>query len=187
MNQLSAVGYRFRRGWSAVQKRLGTAGVIGVTLLVAAATGVLYALYMLNEAESLHVAVDRTRARLAEIDHQLAAQPGSTQQLASFHTWLPPFEQSTGDVRKLFEIAKGSRIQLPKGDYALKQDDARRVARLDIVLPIRTTYRDIRGFVAATLDALQHASLGELRMERTAPNVEPLDARLRITLYYRDH
>jgi hypothetical protein len=187
LNRLSAVGGCVRRGWGAVQKRLGTAGIVGVAFLAAAGTGLLYAPQLLNEADSLHVAVDRTRARLAEIDHLLAAQPGSTQQLASFHTWLPPFEQSTGDLRKLFEIAKASRIQLPKGDYALKQNDSRRVVRLDVVLPIRNAYRDVRGFVAATLDALPHASLAELRMERTAANVEPLDARLRITLYYRDH
>lgn len=187
LNWLSAVGNRVRRGWGAVQKHLGTAGIVGVTLLAAATTGLIYAPHVLNEADSLHVAVDRTRARLAEIDHELAAQPGSTQQLVSFHAWLPPLEQNTGDLRQLFEIAKRSRIQLPKGDYALKQDNARRVARLDVVLPIRNTYRDIRGFVAATLDALPHASLAELRMERTAANVEPLDARLRISLYYRDH
>jgi hypothetical protein len=186
LNRLVAAKRRIRRAWRPLQQRLGAAGIAGVALLAAAAIGLLYAPQILLEADSMHFAVDRTRARLAEIDRELAATPGSVRQLDRFHTWLPPFRQSTSDLKTLFDIAAKSQIQLIKGEYALKQDNAHHIARLEIVLPIKDTYRDIRGFVAATLDALPHASLSELRMERSAPNVEPLDARLRITMFYRD-
>jgi hypothetical protein len=186
LNRLVAAKRRIRRAWRPLQQRLGAAGIAGVALLAAAAIGLLYAPQILLEADSMHFAVDRTRARLAEIDRELAATPGSVRQLDRFHTWLPPFGQSSSDMRTLFDIAAKSQIQLIKGEYALKQDNAHHIARLEIVLPIKDSYRDIRGFVAATLDALPHASLSELRMERSAPNVEPLDARLRITMFYRD-
>ena len=187
LERLTMAKRQVRRAWRALQQRLGTAGIAGLALLAVAATGLLYAPRLLREADSMHVAVHRTRAQLKEIDRDLAAKPESIQQLERFHTWLPPFEQSTSDLRKLFDIAERSRVQLPKGDYTLKQEDAHRIARLDVVLPIKDTYSDIRGFVAATLDALPHSSLAELRLERPAANVEPLDARLRISLFYRDH
>ena len=184
--RLTAAKRHVRRAWRTLRERLGVAGIAGVALLVAAATGFLYAPRLLDEADSTHAAVNRTRVQLAEIDRDFAAKPESIQQLDRFHTWLPPFEQSTSDLRKLFDIAEKSRIQLPKGDYALKQDDAHRIARLDVVLPIKDTYPDVRGFIAAILDALPHASLAELRLERSAANVEPLDARVRISLFYRE-
>lgn len=186
LNRLAA-GRRGRRVWRAVRQRLGSAGIAGAAFLAAAVGGFLYAPQLVSETVSMHAAVDRTRARLAEIDRELAADPGSSLPLDRFHTWLPPFEQSTADLRKLFEIADSSRIRLPKGEYALKQDDAQRITRLDVALPIRNSYQDVRAFVAATLDALPHASLAEMRMERSAASVEPIDANLRFTLFYRDH
>jgi len=185
--RLATIRRHARRAWRPLHERLGAAGIAGVLLLATAAIGLFYAPRLLDEADSMHEAVDRTRARLSEIDREFAAKPGSMLQLDRFHAWLPPFEQSTSDLRKLFEIAESRRIQLPKGDYALKGDDAHHIARLDVVLPIKDKYADVRGFVAATLDALPHASLAELRLERPAASVEPLDARLRITLFYREH
>lgn len=186
LNRLAA-GRRGRRVWRAVRQRLGSVGIAGAAFLAAALGGFLYAPQLVSEADSMHAAVDRTRARLAEIDRELAADPGSRLQLDHFHTWLPPLEQSTADLRRLFEIAESGRVRLPKGEYALKQDDTQRIARLDVSLPIRNSYQDVRAFVAATLDALPHASLAEMRMERSAASVEPIDANLRFTLFYRDH
>lgn len=185
--RVAAIRRHVRRAWRPLHERLGAAGIAGILLLATAAIGFFHAPRLLNEADSMHEAVDRTRARLAEIDREFGSKPGSMLQLERFHAWLPPFEQSTSDLRKLFEIAERSRIRLPKGDYTLKGDDAHRIASLDVVLPIKDRYADVRGFVAETLDALPHASLAELRLERPTASVEPLDARLRITLFYRDH
>lgn len=187
LNWLMAAARRGRRIWRSVRQRLGSAGVVGVTFLAAATSGLVYAPQLLNEADSMQVAGERTRERLADIDRELAADPGSSRQLDRFRTWLPRFEQSTADLRRLFEIADSSQIKLLKGEYALKQDHAHRLSRLDVVLPIRDNYQDIRGFVAATLDALPHVSLAEMRMERPAASVEPIDAYLRFTLFYGDH
>jgi len=187
LESLTAAKRQMRRAWRALRERLGAPGIAGIALALVATAGLLYTPQMLREADGMHVAIDGTRAQLIEIDRAFSTQPQSFIQLERFHTWLPPFEQSTADLRKLFEIAEQSRIRLLKGDYAVKQDDGSRIARLDVVLPIKYTYSDVRGFVAATLDALPNASLAELRLERPALNVEPLDARLRFTLFYRDH
>ena len=186
LNRLAVARRHVRPAWRSLRQRLGAAGLTGLALLAAAAIGLLYAPQLLHEADTMHIAVDRTRAQLTEIEQELSSKPGSVRHLDRFHDWLPSLEQSTSDLRALFEIAEKSQIQLFRGEYALKQDDARRVVRLEIVLPIKDTYRDIRGFVATTLDALPHASLSELRMERSAPGVEPLDTRLRLTMFYRN-
>lgn len=186
LSLLAAARRHVRPAWRWLQQRLGTAGLAGLASLAAAAIGLLYAPEVLREADTMHIAVDRTRAQLADIEQQLSPKPGSVSHLDRFHDWLPFLGQSTSDLRTLFEIAEKSHIRLARGEYTLKQDDARRVVRLEVVLPIKDTYRDIRGFIATALDALPHASLSELKMERSAPGVEPLDTRLRLTMFYRD-
>ena len=186
LNRLAVARRLVRPVWRSLRQRLGVAGLTGLALLAVATMALLYAPQVLHEADTMHIAVDRTRTQLTEIEQQLSSKPGSVWHLDRFHDWLPSLEQSTSDLRALFEIAEKSQIQLVRGEYVLKQDDARRVVRLEIVLPIKDTYRDIRGFVATTLDALPHASLSELRMERSAPGIEPLDTRLRVTMFYRD-
>ena len=186
LNRLALARRLVRPAWRSLRQRLGVAGLTGLALLAVATIGLLYAPQVLHEADTMHIAVDRTRTQLTEIQQQLSSKPGSVLHLDRFHDWLPSLEQSTSDLRALFEIAEKSQIQLVRGEYILKQDDARRVVRLEIVLPIKDTYRDIRGFVATTLDVLPHASLSELRMERSAPGIEPLDTRLRLTMFYRD-
>ena len=186
LNSLAIARRHVRAGWRALRRHLGATGLSGIALVLVATFGLLYAPEVLREADTMHLAVDRTRAQLTEIEQKLSATPGSLSHVDRFHYWLPSFGQSTSDLRMLFEIAERSHIQLSRGEYVLKQDDARRVVRLEIVLPIKDTYRDIRGFVAAALDALPHASLSELKMERSAPGVEPLDTRLRLTMFYRE-
>jgi hypothetical protein len=175
-----------RRAFAVAHRRLGTAGMAGLALLSLSVAGFAWSPWMSAEAERMQGAVDRTRARLIEIDRELAAEPGSLQYLERFRAWLPPLANSRTDLRTLFRVADETRITLPRGDYSIKRNATRGVAQVDVVLPVEGTYPDIRAFVAAALDALPNASLADLRMERAASNVDRLDVRLRLTLFYRE-
>jgi len=86
----------------------------------------------------------------------------------------------------MFDTAQKHRIELTKGEYALAHAaDSSRLQRFEVVLPIKERYATIKVFVAEVLKAVPHASLAELRIERSAVNVEELDARVHFTLFYR--
>jgi hypothetical protein len=93
----------------------------------------------------------------------------------------------TRDLRTVFAAAGRHRVDLPKGDYTLSHaEDGSGVARLEVVLPIKDRYATVKALVADLLTELPHASLSELKLERAAANTELLEARVRLTLYYRE-
>src|SRR5215203_1697796 len=112
LNRFAVARRHVRAARRALRRGLGGAGLTGVALLAAAGIALLYAPQVLHEADTMHIAVDRTRAQLSEIEQELSSKPGSVRQIDRFRDWLPAVEQSTADLRALFEIADKSQIQL---------------------------------------------------------------------------
>jgi hypothetical protein len=178
---------RLRRWPRRLRERVGVPGLIGLALLGAGAALAAYAPRVTGEAEALHAAAERARSRLGEVQRQAVRQPAPAQQAAELRAWFPPVQRATADLRVLFDTARKNRIELAHGEYALvPAADASRLQRYEIVLPVRQRYVTIKGFVAELLNAVPHASLAELRIERSAANVEQLDARVHLTLFYRE-
>jgi len=175
-----------RRLGRGLNDRIGVVGLIGVGLLVLAAVLGLYAPPLAREAQELHVSADRAREQLEEARRRLSLRPDAAQQTARLNDWIPPMDRANADLRLMFEAAQKSRIELGKGEYALANaDDAGRLRRFEVVLPVRERYVTIKTFVAEVLQALPNASLAELHIERAAANVEVLDARIRFRLFYK--
>ncbi|MFZ5539018.1 MAG: hypothetical protein ACOY5V_04670 [Pseudomonadota bacterium] len=179
-----------RRSARAVHARLGTAGLAGAALLAAAVAAFAYAPRLQREAEALQEQVDHTRAQLLRLGRDLVRQPDSAQQLARFREWFPTSDRATADLRVLFAAAAKHGVELPRGEYAVaRDDDAGRLARHEIVLPVKERYGAIKAFVGEVLNALPHASVSELRIERNAGGAvgaAPLEARVKLTLFYRE-
>jgi hypothetical protein len=177
-----------RRTAHAVHVRLGNAGLAGAALLALALVVFAYAPALKREAEALHEQVNHTRMQLLQIGRDVARQPDSAQQFARFQSWFPPSDRASADLRALFAAAAKHGVALPRGEYAFVRDeDATRLARLEVVLPVKERYGPIKAFVAEALNALPHASLSELRIERSGSNAAAaLEARVKLTLFYRE-
>lgn len=182
------VWQRRTRRWSRqLLDRFGPLGMTGIGLLVLALILGAYAPWLANEAEDLRSEADRMRGRLDDIRRDLAQRPGSPQRATELRGSFPTVDQTTADLRLIFEAARKSRIDLVKGEYALTTpDDATRLRRFDVTLPIHDRYITVKSFIAGVLNTVPHASLAELRFERTASNVEQVDARVHFTLFYRE-
>jgi len=178
---------RGRRWTRQLHERFGTFGLIGIGLLLLALGLAVYAPQLAGEAEVLRGQADRTRGRLDDVRRELAQRPGSAQRTAQLRESFPTVDQVTADLRVIFDAAQKSRIELVRGEYALAQtEDAIRLRRFDVTLPLKERYVSIKSFVAGVLNAVPHASLAELRIERSAANVDQLDARVHFTLFYRE-
>jgi hypothetical protein len=186
MNGLGRALRLARRAARRLHTRLGTLGIVGLALFGLAAALALYAPTVERAAEQLQGAAEEARQQLDEAKRQAAADPRSARQLAALRGWIPPVERANADLRSVFEAAHKSKVALARGDYALRGgDDAGGVARLEIVLPLRERYGAIKAFVAEVLNELPHASLSELQLERPTASAELLDARVRLTVFYR--
>lgn len=179
---------RHARRWSRhLVERFGPLGLIGIGLLVLALVLGIYAPWVTTEAEDLRGETDRMRGRLDDVRRDLAQRPGSLQRAAALRESFPTVNQTTSDLRLIFEAAQKSRIELVKGEYALAAtEEATRLRRFEVTLPVKERYVTIKAFVAGVLNTVPHASLAELRLERSAANVDQIDARVHFTLFYRE-
>ena len=167
-----------------LRRQLGIAGLAGGLLLAGAATAFWATPRMHDEARDLQDEILATRARLA--DPAARGALDDADQATRFREWFPPATQSHEDLRKLFKVAAEHKIALAHGDYSLAQRREARLASYEVVLPVHAKYAAVRTFVVAALNALPHASLAELRLERPSSTAESVEARVHLTLYYRE-
>jgi hypothetical protein len=173
------------RFWRVWRFKLGPVGLSGVLLLVLAATAIVYVPRLKSDVEDLQSEVETLRTQL--ISAQRTPRPAGAVQADTLRALLPTLDTATRDLRTVFAAASRHRIDLPRGDYTLSRaEDGTGVARLEVVLPIKDRYLTIKAVVAELLNELPHASLSELRMERAAASANVLEARVRLTFYYRE-
>jgi hypothetical protein len=163
-------------------RRLGAAGAAGLLLLAAAIAAVAWVPQLQRDTETLQGRFESESARRQQAPGERA--PDTATLLARFREWFPPPSQDVADLRTVFRVARDNQVVLARGDYTVARQADARLATLDVVLPVRTTYGGARAFVAALLNELPHASLAELRMERVTAG--ELETRVHLTLYYRE-
>jgi len=161
---------------------LGSTGAIALLLLGAAGLAAWWAPHVAEDANLLHAqaGVESARARSRLLD----LPPDPATQISRFRDWFPQPSRNVDDLRVLFRLAQREQVRLLRGDYVAGRQAETRLVTYDVVLPVRANYGPIRAFVAAALNELPHASLVDLRMERATG--ELLDARIHLTLFYRE-
>jgi hypothetical protein len=162
---------------------LGPIGLAAMLLLAGAGAAIWWAPRVVDDTTLLRAqtAAESTRARARLLD----IPPDPAAQMAQFREWFPQGTRNVEDLRTIFRVAKRQQVQLLRGDYVAGRQPETRLATYDVVLPVRANYAAIRGFVASVLNDLPHASLVDLRMERASG--ELLDARVHLTLFYREN
>jgi hypothetical protein len=173
------------RFWRIWQYRLGPVGIAGLLLLALAVVAIAFVPLLEREAEDLQAEVETLRAQLEST--RRTARPTASAQGDTLRALLPELDSAPRDLRTVFAAAGRHKVELPKGDYTLSHtEDGSGAARLEVVLPVKERYVTIKALVSDLLNELPHASLSELRMERSAASAHVLEARIRLTLYYRE-
>ena len=158
---------------------LGPAGVAGLGVLVFSAAFYFFTLAPLER--ELDAQAERQRART------MAPAPSASdgaEDLRRFYALFPPTEQLTGELDRLYALARRANVELQQGEYRMEAKSAGPAA-YRISLPVRGAYPRIREFVDATLAEMPIASLDGLRVERRKAGDPVLEAQLRLTLYFR--
>jgi hypothetical protein len=171
-----------KRRMNAILHQLGTAGVLGIGVLLACAAFWTSTLAPARtELAAQRAALEQLRARTP---HQPIAGSGREDELRRFYSLFPPASSLTAELERLHRFARGARLDVAQGEYRLERRPAGLWA-YRVTLPVRGTYGEVRTFVSAVLKDMPTASLDAVRVERRKADDAQLEAQLRFTLYAR--
>ncbi|NWL77606.1 pilus assembly protein PilO [Pseudomonas taiwanensis] len=168
-------------------RRLGWPGLVGATLLVLALGYALFGLLPAREAlTNLDQQLAADRAQLAAAPSAVAAKPASdasSAQLEDFRRNLPAQLDATGAIDRIYVLAQQEGISLARGEYALGLDPKTRLARYQVLLPVRGSYPQLRRFLHGLQAQLPALALEEVDLQRKQIADSELEGRIRMTLY----
>ena len=171
--------------WEAV--RLGTIGKIGLGLLIMAVVLLIAAVFpqdttlqtLKTQAETLQTQPLSTSQKTSRPTQKI----GDDQALQIFYEFFPQIDSSPFWIRELARIAKKQRVEINSSDYRLVLEKGARLARYEMILPVRGRYPQIRAFIADALQAVPAMAITGMVIKRENVKTEQLDVRLEINLY----
>lgn len=165
-------------------RRLGLPGILGIGVWVMAVSFYLSAVLPAQQRLDEVRASAALQQRGAQAGRQLDtnARPAA-EQLAEFYRVFPDETSSPDWIGRIAAIALDSGISLDQGEYKPTRDTVGQLTRLQMTLPVRGEYRQIRHFLTATGAALPIVSLEQVQFERQKVGDPEIDARIRLVLY----
>lgn len=173
--------------WQA--ERLGNPGKIGVGLLVFSAVFFIAAvLPRQEESGALRIKADEMQARLrskpAEKEGEAAPKVVyGTPALKVFYAFFPNIDSTPFWIGEVVKTATQHGIELSGTDYRMEREKDIKLARYEMVLPVRGQYAQVRAFVADALRAVPAMSLADVVIKREGVESDLLDANLKFNLY----
>ncbi len=167
--------------------RLGTPGKIGIGLLVVSGIYFFSAvapqetmLQQLKErADTLQIQAQKPATADAEAGKKMTGD----QALQAFYDFFPMIDSSPFWIRELVRIAKKHNVELSSSEYRLINEQDARLARYEMVLPIRGSYAQIRAFIADALESVPAIAISAIAIKRDVVSSDRLELRLEINLF----
>jgi hypothetical protein len=177
-----------RMRWQA--ERLGTPGKIGFALFVfSAAFFIAAVLPRRAESSALRVKAEAMQARLkAEpaqasglVDRRKVVYGDEGLQL--FYEFFPSFDSTPFWINEVVQSAAEHAVEISGTEYRLVREKDLKLARYEMLVPVRGKYSQVRGFIADALRAVPPMALVDVTIKREGVESELLDANLKFNLY----
>jgi hypothetical protein len=135
-------------------------------------------------AERQRAAAQReTSAAQAAVGSSLRAD-SDAEKRAQLLAVLPPREQVAEQVRRLYQLAAQQQVLIAQADFQ-SSADASGVERLQVSIPAKAPYPQLRRFVESSLRALPNASLDRLSFKRNQVGETEIEVRVYLSLWLR--
>ncbi|MFJ4351267.1 type 4a pilus biogenesis protein PilO [Pseudomonas sp. NPDC089428] len=131
-------------------------------------------------ASEADASVQVERVKRGEL--KIAVKP-EQQALDSLRQQLPGQPEASELIERLYHLASAEHISLARGEYALGVDPKTQLSRYQIILPVRGSYPQIRGFLRGLIGQLPTLVLEDLELQRKTIGDTELSGRVRLTLY----
>lgn len=165
--------------------RIGWVGVTGIALLAFSLAFYLSAILpaqtkiaALQREASTSLAQARKSVRASKAD-----QASPTAQLAIFYRYFPEHNSAPDWLERIYAAAREQNVQLEQGEYSTTRGKSGKLTRLQVTLPLKASYLQIRKFLAALLSEVSIASLDSIKFERQKIGDSTIDAQIKLTLY----
>lgn len=164
------------------RNELGTAGLLGLGLMVAA---VAFLLVALEPLEARRQALD---TQLARGDRTGGAMQGRDRasdgaaRLAAFYEFFETGEPATGWLARLHAAGAAAGVEIRSADYTLHKTGTR-LFRYEVVLPVSGSYPQIRAFLRNALADIPVLSLDQVHIKREQTQGGKVQAEARFTLH----
>jgi hypothetical protein len=185
MNGLSDVLLRVR--WQA--ERLGIPGKIGLGLIVFSAVFFFVAvLPRQTESSALMLKAETMQARVkAEpVAHEgegMRPKMSGSQALKVFYAFFPNTDSTPFWIGEVVQAAAKNGVEINGTEYRMDREKDVKLARYEMVLPVRGQYPHVRGFVADALRTVPAIALVDVAIKRESVESERLEANLKFNLY----
>lgn len=176
---------RLTRAFGRRLRRLGLPGMLGIGGWVMAASfqlsAVLPAQQRLDEVRHSAASLQQ---RIAQAGRRLNSnERPAAEQLAAFYRVFPDETSSPDWIGRIATIAQDCGLSLDQGEYKPTRDTVGQLTRLQMTLPVRGEYRQIRRFLTGTGVAVPIVSLEQVQFERQKVGDPLVDARIRLVLH----
>lgn len=166
-----------------LREGLGYVPLFAIVILALSITGYFVALPLQRDilAKNRHT-LTTARAFPSASNNRLIVQ----ERHREFRARLVPLSEKSNLLKALFKEAADAGVTLAQGDYQLLSDTDCNCRQLQVTLPVRGTYLQIRAFVDATLEKIPALSLDEISFRRDSVKIPAVEARLRVSFYLKD-
>jgi len=168
--------------------RLGVIGKTGLGLIVV--TTIYFFSALLPQESDLQRL--KERAETLQMQEQAKQNQGETesgkklsgdQALQVFYDFFPRVDSSPFWIRELVQLARKHNVELNSSEYRLVNENDARLARYEMILPVKGRYPQIRAFMAAALEAVPAMAISAIALKRENITSDRLEVRLEINLY----
>lgn len=163
--------------------RLSAVGKLGFGLMVLSIVFFLAAVWPQYET------LDQAQAKVTLLQQQSqrdASQPiqlDDNQTIQVFYDSFPNVDSSPYWVKEIDAVAKKRGVELHGSDYRLVSDKGSKLARYEMILPVRGSYPQIRAFIADMLVTIPAVALVDMIIKREDIKSGRLEVRLSLNLY----
>ena len=168
--------------------RLGVIGKTGLGLIVV--TTIYFFSALLPQESDLQKLKERAetlqmqeQAKKNQSETESGKKLSSDQALQVFYDFFPRIDSSPFWIRELVQLAKKHNVELNSSEYRLVNENDARLARYEMVLPVKGRYPQIRAFMSSALEAVPAMAISAIAMKRENITSDRLEVRLEINLY----
>ena len=184
LNSIKTVWLRVR--WQT--ERLGSAGKLGFGLLVFSA--VFFLVAVLPRQEESKALMDEAEALETRIRMEPSAGSGGPrrrlqgdQALPAFYAFFPKLDSSPFWIGELIRIAGERGVEISGTEYRMVREKDLKLARYEMMVPVRGNYSQLRGFIADALHTVPAMALVDVAIRREGVHAELLEANIKFNLY----